>query len=36
MKFDVNKIFNKKNAKHVAKFVGTMIIGYCTVVAKAD
>ena len=26
MKFDVNKIFNKKNAKHVVKFVGTMII----------
>ena len=36
MKFDVNKIFNKKNAKHVVKFVGTMFLGYCTVVAKAD
>ena len=36
MKFDVNKIFNKKNAKHVVKFVGTMFLGYCAVVAKAD
>ena len=36
MKFDVNKIFNKENAKHVAKFVGTMFLGYCAVVAKTD
>ena len=36
MKFDVNKIFNKKNVNRVVKFVGTAILGYCTVVAKAD
>ena len=36
MKFDVNKIFNKENAKHVAKFVGTIFLGYCAVVAKTD
>ena len=36
MKFDVNKIFNKENANRVVKFVGTMLLGYCAVVAKAD
>lgn len=36
MKFDVNKILNKKNANRVVKFVGTMFLGYCAVVAKTD
>ena len=36
MKFDVNKIFNKENANRVVKFVGTMLLGYCAVVAKTD
>ena len=36
MKFDVNKIKKKKNATRVVKFVGTMFLGYCTVVAKTD
>ena len=36
MKFDINKIFNKKNANSVVKFVGTMFLGYCAVVAKTD
>lgn len=36
MKFDVNKIFNKENANRVVKFVGTIFLGYCTIVAKTD
>ena len=36
MKFNVNKIFNKENANRVVKFVGTMFLGYCAVVAKTD
>ena len=35
-KINIKNIFTKDNVRRVGSFIGTILLGYCAVVAKAD